>query len=134
MLLDDVAQSLSYFIFFFTDRFEIGTTKTNPGLAHVHCSFTSDDPTLSPDSLNIAGEGLLPVTAATDDILSDMTVEDSQTLNRSFLIESIGEDDVLYCYVDNLSSSNGVVYVRLPEREYFGELNSTSSGNRRRLA
>ena len=129
MLLDDVAKSVSYFSFF-TDRFEIGATKTNPGLAHVHCSFISDDPTVSPDSLNIAGEGLLPVTAAADDILSDMTAEDRQTLNRSFLVESIGEDDVLYCYVGNLSSSTGVVYVRLPEREYFGELNSTSSGNK----
>ena len=114
---------------FFTDRFEIGTTKTNPGLAHVHCSFTSDDPNLSPDSLNVAGEGLLSLTAATDDIFTDMTMEDRQTLNRSFLIESIGEDDILYCYVGNMSSSDGVIYVRLPEREYFGELNSTSSGN-----
>nr|XP_054764133.1 uncharacterized protein LOC129270827 [Lytechinus pictus] len=100
-----------------TDRFSIQTEKTNPGLALVHCMFSSVGQSMPSESINISRNDTFIGQASI--IQSNYSTEDNVS-RGSFYLESVGPDDILYCTVGLINGTQRPTsYSRIPKREYY---------------
>nr|XP_054765024.1 receptor-type tyrosine-protein phosphatase alpha-like [Lytechinus pictus] len=100
-----------------TDRFSIQTEKTNPGLALVHCMFSSIGQSMPSESINISRNDTFIGQASI--IQSNYSTEDNVS-RGSFYLESVGPDDILYCTVGLINGTQRPMsYARIPKREYY---------------